>query len=103
MQWPQCYVGDWSLQPSPSGCFGKWPTLASEGTVLEKPDLIVVVQGDEIIVRTLGFHATYDKSIDQPQLIMREHASFWFASCPTQPTRGPHKQALVRRQEKICS
>jgi hypothetical protein len=25
---------------------------------LEKPDLIVVVQGDEIIVRTLGFHAS---------------------------------------------
>ena len=41
--------------------------LTSEGAVLEKPDLIVVVQGDEIIVRTLGFHATYDKSIDQPR------------------------------------
>jgi hypothetical protein len=74
---------------------GPLRTLASEGAVLEKPDLIVVVQGDEIIVRTLGFHATYDKSIDQPQLIMRERASFWFASCPTQPTRGPHKQRLA--------
>jgi hypothetical protein len=42
------------LQPSPSGCFGKWPTLASEGAVLEKPDLIVVVQGDEITARSLS-------------------------------------------------
>jgi hypothetical protein len=39
---------------------------------LEKPDLIVVVQGDEIIVRTLGFRATYHKSIDQPQVVMRD-------------------------------
>ena len=34
---------------------------------MEKPDLIVVVQGDEIIVRTPGFHAIY-----QPQFVMRE-------------------------------
>jgi hypothetical protein len=39
---------------------------------LEKPDLIVVVQGDEIIVRTLGFYATYYKAHGQPQLILRE-------------------------------
>jgi hypothetical protein len=40
--------------------------------VLEKPDLIVVVHGDEILVRTLGFYATYYKTIDQPQLVLRE-------------------------------
>ena len=39
---------------------------------MEKPDLIVVVQGDEIIVRTLGFYATYYKAHGQPQLILRE-------------------------------
>jgi hypothetical protein len=39
---------------------------------LEKPDLIVVVKGDEIIVRTLGFYATYYKAHGQPQLILRE-------------------------------
>ena len=78
---------------------GPLRTLASEGAVLEKPDLIVVVQGDEIIVRTLGFHATYDKSIDQPQLIMLRFSLRLARRSP----RGPHKQALVRRQEIICS
>jgi hypothetical protein len=41
--------------------------------VSERPDLIVVVKGDEIIVTTLGFYATYYKSQRQPQLILREH------------------------------
>jgi hypothetical protein len=36
---------------------------------LEQPDLVVVVLGNEIIVRTLGFYATYYKTIDQPQLV----------------------------------
>ena len=40
--------------------------------VSEKPDLIVVVHVDEIIVRTLGSYATYYKTIDQPQLVPRE-------------------------------
>jgi hypothetical protein len=39
----------------------------------EKPDLVVAVLGDEIIVRTLGFYAAYHKSIDQPQLFLRKH------------------------------
>ena len=39
---------------------------------MEKPLLIVEAKGDEIIVRTLGFYATYHKSIDQPPLAMRE-------------------------------
>jgi hypothetical protein len=42
------------------------------GSALEKPDFIVVVKGDEIIVRTLGFYATYYKAHGQPQLILRE-------------------------------
>jgi hypothetical protein len=39
---------------------------------LEKPQLIIEAKGDEIIVRTLGFYATYHKSIDPPQLVLRE-------------------------------
>jgi hypothetical protein len=39
---------------------------------LEKPLLIVEAKGDEIIIRTLGFYATYHKSPDQPQLVLRE-------------------------------
>jgi hypothetical protein len=50
-----------------------WPNRIERTFVLEKPDLIVVVHDDEIIVRTLGFYATYYKTIDQPQLVLREH------------------------------
>jgi hypothetical protein len=39
---------------------------------LEKLELFVTVQDDEIIVRTLGFYATYHKVIDRPQLVLRE-------------------------------
>jgi hypothetical protein len=39
---------------------------------LEKLEFFVSVDGNEIIVRTLGFYATYHKSIDQPQLVLRE-------------------------------
>jgi len=39
---------------------------------LEKPQLIVEAKGDEVVVRTLGFYATYHKAIDQPRLVLRE-------------------------------
>ena len=58
--------------------------------VLEKPDLIVVVHGDEIIVRTLGFYATYYKTIDQPQLVLREQTNLTTTNCwpwPGKPQR----------------
>ena len=34
-------------------------------------DLHVEILGDEIVVRTLGFYASYTKSSDAPQLILR--------------------------------
>jgi hypothetical protein len=42
------------------------------GAILEKPALTVEARGNEIIVRTLGFYATYRKTLDQPQLVLRE-------------------------------
>ena len=41
-------------------------------TPSEKPNLVVAVNGNEIIIRTLGFYATYCKPKHQPQLILRE-------------------------------
>jgi hypothetical protein len=38
---------------------------------VEKPLLIADVNGDEIIVRTLGFFAAYAKPSSAPQLILR--------------------------------
>jgi hypothetical protein len=38
---------------------------------LEKLDFFVSVQGDEIIMKTLGFYAAYGKPADQPHLILR--------------------------------
>jgi hypothetical protein len=38
---------------------------------LDKLEFIVAVQGDEIIVKTLGFYAVYCKPTDQPDLIVR--------------------------------
>jgi hypothetical protein len=38
---------------------------------VEKLEFFVSVQGDEIIVKTLGFYATYCKPADQPHLILR--------------------------------
>ena len=38
---------------------------------MEKFEFLVTVQGDEIIVKTLGFYATYGKPTDQSNLILR--------------------------------
>jgi hypothetical protein len=45
--------------------------VAFRGVVLEKPQLIAEVPGDEIVVRTLGFCAAYAKPSDTPQLVLR--------------------------------
>ena len=38
---------------------------------MEKFDFLVTVQGDEIIVKTLGFYAAYGKPADESHLILR--------------------------------
>jgi len=63
------YVGIGHRNPLAGVCVGK---SSSGDVVLEKPLLIVEAKGDEIIVRTLGFYATYHKAHGQPQLILRE-------------------------------
>jgi hypothetical protein len=41
------------------------------GVVLEKTILIAEARGDEIVVRTLGFYAAYEKPTDAPQLVLK--------------------------------
>jgi hypothetical protein len=51
------------------------PVITGFGGVMsEKPDLFVAVQGDEIVVRTLGFYAVYCKPTNQPQLILKRRS-----------------------------
>jgi hypothetical protein len=38
---------------------------------LEKTILIAEARGDEIVVRTLGFYAAYEKPTDAPQLVLK--------------------------------
>jgi hypothetical protein len=42
---------------------------------LEALDFFVTVQGDEIIVKTLGFYAAYGKPTDEPHLILRQRTN----------------------------
>ena len=52
-----------------SFCASRW------GVILEKLLLTVEVRANEIIVRTLGFYATYFKSPEQPQLVLQERTN----------------------------
>jgi uncharacterized protein YgiM (DUF1202 family) len=83
-------------------------SLRIGGAVLEKPQLIIEAKGDEIIVRTLGFYATYHKSIDPPQLVLRPPSSDdakWVAltsvNLRERPTRSAPAIGVVAKGTKL--
>jgi hypothetical protein len=55
----------------------------------------IVVKGDEIIVTTLGFYATYYKSQRQPQLILREHTKTEDYELLAEALRTPRRASWV--------